>query len=80
MRLSARPLRNSITAGWPGWFREVVQEAVRPERAADLLVVEDDPAQRFEALVVAARQEFSRTLGEISQDHAELAELLLCRE
>ena len=59
-----------------GWFREVVQEAVGPERAADLLVVEDDPAQRFEALVVAARQEFSRTLGEISQDHAGLAELL----
>jgi hypothetical protein len=47
-----------------GWFCEVAQETERPEHAADLLVVKDDPAQCFEALVFAARQEFSRTLGE----------------
>ena len=33
--------------------REVLQEAVGPEKAVDLLVVEDDPAQRFEPLVLA---------------------------
>ena len=38
---------------------EIAQEAVGAETAADLLIVEDDPAQGFQPLVFAARQEFS---------------------
>jgi hypothetical protein len=34
-------------------------KAVRAEVAADLLIVEDDPAQGFQPIVFAARQEFS---------------------
>ena len=61
-----------------GGLGEVLQEAVRPEKAVDLLVVEDDPAQRFEPLVLALGLEFAGALGEIGQDHAGLGELL-CR-
>jgi hypothetical protein len=59
-----------------GRFRQRAQEAVRTEIAADLLIVEDDPAQRFEAVVLAARLEFSGALGEIGQDHAGLGQPL----
>src|SRR5262249_20518882 len=55
---------------------ETPQETVRPEEAVDLLVVEDDPAQRLEPLLLALGAELSRPLGEIAQDHAGLAELL----
>src|ERR1700733_1412362 len=52
------------------------KKAIRAGIAADLLIVEDNPAQRFEPIVFAARQKFSRALGEIEQDGAGLAELL----
>jgi hypothetical protein len=54
---------------------EPVQEAIRSERAVELLVVENYPAPDFQLLFGAARQKFPRTFGEISQDHAGLAEL-----
>ena len=63
-----------------GGFCKIAQEAIRPEKAVDLLIVENDPAQRFEPLVLAARQEFFGVLGEISQDHAGLGQLLARRE
>ena len=56
---------------------EVAQKAVGAEIAADLLIVEDDPAQGFQPIVLAARQEFSRASSEIFQDNARLGELLL---
>ena len=51
-----------------GRFCKIAQEPIRPEKAVDLLVVENDPAQRFEPLVLAARQEFSGVLGEIKKE------------
>ncbi len=42
-----------------GGFGEVAQEAIRPEIAVELLVVEDDPAQRFQPLVFGERMEFA---------------------
>ena len=59
-----------------GGLGKIAQEAIRPEKAVDLLIVENDPAQRFEPLVLAARQEFFGVLGEIGQDHAGLGQLL----
>ena len=59
-----------------GGFGKIAQEAIRPEKAVDLLIVENDPAQRFEPLVLAARQEFFGMLGEIGQDHAGLRQRL----
>ena len=38
---------------------EILQKAIRPEKAVDLLIVEDDPAQRFELLVLALRLELA---------------------
>src|SRR5215469_3531589 len=58
-------------------LRQRAQEAVRPDIAADLLIVEDDPAQRFEAVVLTARLKFAGALGEIGQDHAGLGEFLV---
>src|SRR3954453_8569088 len=53
----------------------VAQKAVWTEKAIDLLVIEDDPAQRFEFLVLALRHEFARAPREIAQDHARLRQL-----
>ena len=66
-----RPLRNASTAGSPGGLAKILQEAVRPEKAVDLLVVEDDPAQRFELLVLALGAELAGALGEVGEDHAD---------
>src|SRR6516162_8587696 len=68
----ARALRNSSTAGSPTGLAKLRRTKI----AADLLVVEYDPAQGFEPLLLAVRQEFSGVLGEIKKDHAGLAELL----
>ena len=57
--------------------REVLQEAVGSEKAVDLLIVENDPAQAFEPLVLALRRKLAGMLGEIGQAHAGLAELSL---
>src|SRR5262245_123841 len=72
--LSMRPLRKASTAGSPGGLASVAQEAIGAEKAVDLLVVEDDPAQRLEALVLAFRLELARALGEVGEDHGRLAE------
>ena len=56
---------------------EVAQKAVGAEIAADLLIVEDDPAQGFEPIVFAARQEFSRMASEILQDDPDWLSFLL---
>ena len=58
-----------------GRLRKNAQEPVRPEKAVDLLVVEDDPAQRLQPLVLARGRELARALGQIGQDDARLAEL-----
>src|SRR5690242_10492685 len=42
-----------------GGLRQGLEEAVRSEKAVDLLVVEDDPAQRLEPLVLALRRELA---------------------
>ena len=55
---------------------EVLQEAVWPEKSIDLLIIEDDPAQRFQLFLFTLRQIFPRPLRQIIQDHAGLAELL----
>src|SRR5260370_6628620 len=57
-------------------FSETPQEAIRPEKAVDFLIVEDDPAQRLKPFVLALGAELARPVGEIGQDHAGLAELL----
>ena len=57
--LSMRPLRNASTAGSPARLGEVLQEAIGTEKAVDLLVVENDPAQRFEPLVLALGPELA---------------------
>ena len=48
-----------------GGLGEILQKAKRPEKAVDLLVVENDPAQRFQLLVLALRLEFA---GAFAQD------------
>src|SRR5262249_2867298 len=64
-----------------GRFGETPQEAIRSEKAVDLLIVEDDPAQRLEPRLLALGTELSRPVGEVGQDHPGLAELLaLMRE
>src|SRR5579884_2051397 len=60
-----------------GRLGEVAQEAKRAEHPIDLLIIEYDPAQRLQPVIVAARQEATRPLGQICQDHARLAELLV---
>src|SRR3954452_2431356 len=71
----------SLEEGEHGWvaggLREVLQKPVWPEETIDLLIVEDDPAQRFELLFFALRQIFSSAARQISEDHARLGELLL---
>src|SRR5215470_16238332 len=57
----------------PG-LRDRVQETIRTEIAADPLVIEQDPAKRLKPFVLAVRQEFSSTFGEIKKDYAGLAE------
>src|SRR2546421_12649968 len=62
--------------GWIArWLGEVAQESIGTEKAVDLLIIEDDPAQRLELLVIAVRSEFSGFFGEIGEDHTGLAEL-----
>src|SRR5262249_52606311 len=51
------------------------QEPIGPEEAVDLLVVEDDPAQRLEALLFAARQKLSGALRQIGENDARLGQL-----
>src|SRR5205809_6030038 len=41
-------------------LREVLQEAIRPKEAVDLLIVENYPAQRFQRFGLALRQIFAR--------------------
>src|SRR5262249_24901298 len=52
------------------------KETAGAEVATELLIVEDDPAQRFQPLILSVRHEFSRVLGEIGEYHAGLAQLL----
>src|SRR5580693_2908002 len=58
------------------WLGKVTNEAIGTEIAADLLIVENDPAQRFQSLVLAAREEPPRALSEVKKDHTRLAQLL----
>ena len=46
-----------------GRLGEIAQEAIGTEKAVDLLIVENDPAQRLQAFILASRLEFSRALG-----------------
>src|SRR5262245_11497923 len=49
---------------------EGAQKAIGPEITVDLLIVEDDPAQRFELVVLVAGLELARAPGEIAEAHA----------
>src|SRR6202041_1311059 len=69
-RIVDAPLEEFHYRRMTGGFCKIAQEAIRPEKAVDLLIVENDPTQRFEPLVLAARLEFFGVLSEISQDHA----------
>jgi len=51
--------------------REILQKAV----AIDLLIVENNPAQRFKPCVLARRLEPAGPFGEIAEDHRGLTEL-----
>src|SRR5512136_2095311 len=63
---------------WVAWgLCEILQEPQRTEEAVDLLIVENDPAQRFQFLVVVFRFELSATFGEVGEYHAGLREFLL---
>ncbi len=53
----------------------VPHEAIGAEEPVDLLIVEDEPAQRFQLFLLAHRQEPAGALGEIGEDHAGLREL-----
>src|SRR4029077_4695920 len=53
---------------------EIAQEAVGSEKAVDFLIVENDPAQRFQALVLALRLERAGAVGEVGEANAGLAE------
>src|SRR5690348_3998706 len=48
-----------------GRTRQRLEEAERPEEAVELLVVEDDPAQRLESLVLALRRELAGAVREV---------------
>src|SRR6185437_834196 len=61
--------------GVAGWLGEVLQKAIRPEEAVDLLVVEDDPAQRLEFFVLALRLVLTAAVGEVGEDDAGLRQL-----
>src|SRR5215813_14166997 len=53
---------------------EGAQKAIGPEITVDLLIVEDDPAQRLELVVLVFGPELARTAGEIAETYARLAE------
>ncbi len=53
---------------------EIAQEAVGSEKAVDFLIIENDPAQRLQALVLALRLEFAGAVGEVGEANAGLAE------
>src|SRR4029077_6875888 len=53
---------------------EVLQETIGPEKAIDLLIVENDPAQCFQLFVLALGQVFAGAAREIGEDHARLGE------
>jgi len=69
-------LRNVITAGIAGRLGETAQVPIGGDLSADLVIVEQDPAQRVEARVFALRAEFARVVGEVCEDGSGLAELL----
>ena len=74
---SIRPFRNARTAGSPGGLAKFLRKRNGPEEAVDLLIVENDPAQRLELFVFAFGLELAGASGEISQDHARLREFFL---
>jgi hypothetical protein len=57
--------------------RKTFQKPIGPEKPAHFLVVEDDPAQRFEPLVFSLRLEFAGAFSEIGQANRGLAQLPL---
>src|ERR1700733_8820947 len=57
-RIVDSPLEEFHHRRMTGGFCKIAQETIRPEKAVDLLIVENDPTQRFEPLVLAARLEF----------------------
>src|SRR4051812_13588392 len=56
---------------------EILQEAIRPEEAVDLLVVEDDPAQGFEPLILALRFE-DRKSTRLNSSHMSISYAVFC--
>src|SRR5512136_1949109 len=56
---------------------EIFQEPERTEEAVDLLIVVNDPAQRFQFLVLVPRFEFSAAFSEVGEYHAGLREFFL---
>src|SRR3954469_6766580 len=71
------PLEEREYGGIARRLGEKPQKAIGPEKAVDLLVVENDPTQRLETLVLAIGPELARPVGKVGQDHAGLAELLV---
>src|SRR3954463_11325976 len=71
------PLEEREHGGIAWRLGEKPQKAIGTEKAVDLLVVENDPAQRLETLVLAIGPELARPVGKVGQDHAGLAELLV---
>src|SRR5262249_27478561 len=52
---------------------EIAQEAVGSEKAVDFLIIENDPAQRLQALVLALGLELAGAVGEVGKADAGLA-------
>src|SRR5262249_6952960 len=59
---------------WIARRREIAQETIGSETPVDFLIVENDPAEGFQALVLALGLELARAVGEIGETDAGLAE------
>src|SRR5215510_3214432 len=66
-RIVDAPLEKGEHSGVAWRPGESAEKAIGAEIAVDLLIVEDDPAQRFELLVLAVGLELARALREIAQ-------------
>src|SRR6478672_3315552 len=54
---------------------KVLQEPVRTEIAVDLLVIEQEPAQALQLLIVILWSKLAGAIGQVGEDYARLAEL-----
>ena len=58
-----RPLKNANTAGSPGGLAKFFRNRIWTEKTVDLLIVENNPAQRFELFFLVSGLNFPLRLA-----------------